>query len=99
MSEVNENIDKPALTFGEKLVGKSFNPSADPRVDRLKALAAEMADIVNEHNGKLLLGLTLSPQEAISVGEDAYLNSTFKGGAIRRILTAQMWAVKHITNK
>ena len=36
------------FTFGEKLVGLSFNPSSDPRVDELKELAARMADIVNE---------------------------------------------------
>ena len=34
------------LTFGEKLVGKTFNPSGDDKVARLKALAAEMSDIV-----------------------------------------------------
>lgn len=88
MSEVNENKEVPRLTFGEKLVGKSFSPSFDPRVDRLKALAAEIADIVNEHNSS-----------DNKTAEGGYLNSTFKGGAIRRILTAQMWAVKHITNK
>lgn len=86
MSEANTQA--PAPTFGEKLVGKNFNPSADPRVDRLKTLAAEMADIVNEHNSS-----------DNKTAEGGYLNSTFKGGAIRRILTAQMWAVKHITNK
>jgi hypothetical protein len=36
-------------TFGEKLVGKTFNPSGDDKVARLKALAAEMADIVEGH--------------------------------------------------
>ena len=31
--------------------------------------------------------------------EDLYLRKTFQDGAIRRILDAQMWSVKHITNK
>lgn len=78
-----------ALSFGERLVGKTFNPSGDDKVARLKALAAEMADIVNAHNSNVVDEL----------GEGQYLNSTFKGGAIRRILDAQMWAVKHLTNK
>lgn len=75
------------LTFGMKLVGIDFNPSGDPKVTELKQLAARMADIVNEHNAP---GTT---------PESGYLNSTFKGGAIRRILDGQMWAVKHVTNK
>lgn len=37
------------LTFGEQLVGKTFNPSGDDKVARIKALSAEIADIVNEH--------------------------------------------------
>lgn len=81
------NGEEMPPTFGEKLVGRTFNPSGDDKVARLKALAAEMADIVNEHNS------------AGTTTESGYLNSTFKGGAIRRILDAQMWAVKHITNK
>lgn len=87
MSEVME--PQQALSFGEKLVGKTFNPSGDDKVARLKALAAEMADIVHAHDSKA----------GDELGEGQYLNSTFKGGAIRRILDAQMWAVKHITNK
>lgn len=35
------------LTFGELLVGKSFNPSNDQRVDRLKELFAEAIDILD----------------------------------------------------
>ena len=36
----------PTISFGDKLVGKTFNPSRDPRVDELKALSAKMIDIV-----------------------------------------------------
>ena len=88
MYEETEKSEAPKeLTFGMKLVGLDFNPSGDPRVTELKQLAARMADIVNEHNSA---GIT---------PESGYLNSTFKGGAIRRILDGQMWAVKHITNR
>ena len=33
-------------SFGELLVGLSFNPSGDPDVHRVKELAAEMAEIL-----------------------------------------------------
>ena len=34
-------------SFGDKAVGRSFNPSKDSRVDRIKALYAEIIDICN----------------------------------------------------
>lgn len=44
------------LTFGEKLVGITFNPSNNEKVDRIKEICAELADIVNSDaagNGKM----------------------------------------------
>jgi hypothetical protein len=38
-------------TFGQKAMGVSFNPSGDDRVARLKALYAEIADILDEDRG------------------------------------------------
>lgn len=75
--------EQPEPTFGQKLVGIHFNPSGDDKVAKAKLLAAQLADIVNDHDGP-------DPK--------SYFNNTFKGGAIRRILDAQMWAVKHLTN-
>ena len=37
------------LTFGEKLVGLTFNPSGDEKVQRAKELCAELADLLNEN--------------------------------------------------
>lgn len=91
-SDPQENTTAP-LSFGEQLVGTDFNPSGDNKVKRLKQLAAEMANIVNEHDSPAAGGDTQPGQHS------SYLNATFKGGAIRRILDAQMWAVKHITNR
>jgi len=45
---------------------------------------AEMADLLEEVN---------------RTQENSYLKNTFYGGAIRRILDAQMWSVKFLTNK
>lgn len=36
------------LTFGERLVGKTFNPSGDEKVARAKAIFAEAADMVTQ---------------------------------------------------
>ena len=36
------------MTFGEKAVGLSFNPSGDELVNRLKALYAEIIDLCND---------------------------------------------------
>ena len=72
------------LSFGQKLVGLTFNPSGDSKVNRIKELAAEMADLITEVNNQQ---------------ESSYLSSTFYGGAVRRILDAQMYSVKFLTNK
>jgi hypothetical protein len=71
------------LTFGQQLVGLSFNPSGDEKVQKVKELCAELADLLHEIE---------------STQSKTYLNSTFYGGAIRRILDAQMWSVKYISN-
>ena len=41
-------MQKRELTFGEQLVGLTFNPSGDAKVQRAKELCAELADLVNE---------------------------------------------------
>jgi hypothetical protein len=40
--------DQRELTFGEKLVGLTFNPSGDKKVQRAKELCAELADLIYE---------------------------------------------------
>ena len=37
-----------SMTLGEKLVGISFNPSGDEKVNRAKELCAELADLVEQ---------------------------------------------------
>jgi len=38
-----------AMTEGEKRVRKSFNPGADPEVEKVKQLSAALIDLVREH--------------------------------------------------
>lgn len=44
IQDVNEDGKRQDLSYGEKAVGLSFNPSADPRVDRIKSLYAQIID-------------------------------------------------------
>ena len=39
---------QPALTFGQKAVGLSFNPSNDPAVDAIKRAYANIIDQLHE---------------------------------------------------
>ncbi len=71
-------------TFGEKLVGITFNPSGDPKVQRVKELCAELADLVSdEYNSR----------------ENTYLVKVLYDHTLVEILNAQMNAVKLLTFK
>lgn len=72
------------LTFGEKLVGITFNPSADDKVAKAKQLCAELADLLKED---------------ATTKEPTYLSSTLYDHAIGEILNAQMNVVKVLTLK
>lgn len=41
--------EEKKLSFGEKLVGLTFNPSGDEKVQRAKELCAELADLLNNN--------------------------------------------------
>lgn len=45
------NTENRELTFGEKAVGITFNPSQNPKVDKVKQLYAEIIDILNDDRG------------------------------------------------
>jgi hypothetical protein len=72
------------LTFGQRLMGINFNPSKDPKVDKVKALMAEVADIVESN---------------VLDGEQDYLYNLVRGIALKELLLAQMSAVKLLTLK
>lgn len=81
----NENKE---FTYGEKLVGLTFNPSGDPKVQRAKELCAELADLV--HN---------SFMEREAKQETILLNAQLFNHAVGEILNAQMNVVKMLTLK
>jgi hypothetical protein len=75
------------LSFGEKAMGVKFNPSGDEKVAKLKALYAEIADILNNDR-------TAANGEPLR-DERARLASI----AITEAQGAQMWAVKAVTTE
>lgn len=74
------------LTFGEKLVGLNFNPSADDNVSKAKRLCAELADLLHVEIYK-------------GDGEVTELQSRLYAHTIGEILNAQMNVVKVLTLK
>lgn len=71
------------LTFGQKAVGLSFNPSNDSLVDRFKV---KLADLIDEAN-------------AVRETSDDQEVKRMASIAITELQTAQMWIVKAVTWK
>lgn len=70
-------------SFGQKLVGITFNPSGNILIDAVKQNAADTIDLIQDSTQ----GVT--SEEARMIHNEA----------ISRIMDAQMWAVKAITWK
>jgi hypothetical protein len=70
--------------FGDLLAGRSSNPSDDARVDRVKEIASELAEILKE-------SYTTSDKNPVT--------SILFDQAVGAIVTAQMLVVKVITFK
>jgi len=73
------------MTYGEKAVGLTFNPSGDEKVNKVKELYAEIIDLCSD----------LRECCGADQGEKGRLLSV----AITEAQSAQMWAVKGITYK
>ena len=69
------------LTYGQELVGLTFNPGNNPDVDAIKRGFAALIDFLYQE--KL---------SSASISKRAILDS-----AMERALDAQMWAVKGVT--
>jgi predicted DNA-binding protein (UPF0251 family) len=77
---MHEN-DQRALTFGEKAVGLTFNPSGDPLVNAIKQ---QFAIAIDEMNALRLRSESNDQKRLASI-------------AITELQGAQMWAVKAAT--
>ena len=69
------------LTFGQKAVGLTFNPSGDPTVNKVKQTCADAIDQMND-----LRSETTSQEK-----------KRLASVAITELQGAQMWAVKALT--
>ena len=78
-------ITERELTFGEKLVGLTFNPSGDEKVTKAKQLCAELAN--------LLYIDYIETKEVSTFKEQLYQHT------VGEILNAQMNVVKVLTLK
>lgn len=77
------------LTYGEKAVGLTFNPSGDVKVQKIKELYSQIIDIMDElRNSQIPEGMPNSNER-----------NRMCSIAITEAQTAQMWAVKSITWK
>lgn len=76
-------MENKTLTYGEKAVGLTFNPSNDPKVQEVKELYAKIIDLI----------ATCGADKSDIFG--GFINEE----AISSAMTAQMWAVKAITYK
>lgn len=82
----DQTMTEPAqreMTFGEKAVGLTFNPSGDPTVEAIKRKCADLIDEIHELR-------TNQPNAEIA---------RMASIAITELQTAQMWAVKAATWK
>jgi hypothetical protein len=83
-----ENQVQRELTFGEKAVGLTFNPSGDEKANRAKQLMAEALDLLKEAEiEKTDNGKAMQSWEA----------NVFRTNAFNKIVDAQMSLVKYIT--
>jgi hypothetical protein len=77
------------LSYGQNLVGLTFNPSGDPKVQKAKELCAELADLIQRD--------LFDRIHSENPPNDLY--KQLHAHAIGEILNAQMNAVKLLTLK
>jgi hypothetical protein len=77
-------VEKVQPKFGDLLVGRSFNPSNDARVDRVKEICSELAEIL---------------KDSYQTSDKNPVTSILFDQAVGAIVTAQMMIVKVVTFK
>ena len=71
------------ITYGQRAVGLSFNPSNDPKVQEAKELCAKLIDLVVNS----------------IVGDQSAFKADLNRRAVQDVVAAQMMAVKVLTWK
>jgi hypothetical protein len=85
-----ENQVQREMTFGEKAVGLTFNPSGDDKVNKAKKLMADALDLLQQ-----------AELEKSDYGKvmQSWEENVFRTNAFNKIVDAQMALVKYITWK
>ena len=78
------------LTFGQQLVGVTFNPSKREDVNKAKRLSADLIDLVADNYNDL------TKNEALKT---SWVRNVLRTAAINAVVTAQMAVVKILTWK
>lgn len=82
-----ENIERN-FTLGEKVVGLTFNPAKDEKVNKAKELMAKAIDLLEEdHNEKTDNGQGMS----------SWTRNVLRTAAFNAIIAGQMALVKYLT--
>ena len=80
--------ESKVLTFGQKAVGLTFNPSGDPRVVKAKQLIADAIDLLEEvHQEKTDNGAASS----------TWYRNVFRTEAFNQLVNASSSLVKYLT--
>jgi len=85
-----ENNTERELSFGEKAVGLTFNPSGDEKVNKAKRLMADALDLLKEVENEKTVNGNVTP---------TWNSNVFRTNAFNKIVDAQMALVKYITWK
>lgn len=72
-------MEERELTLGEKRVGKSFNPSGNENVDKIKSLSAEAIDLLETFRIKDGALASSEVQRAISTAQTNFENASMWG--------------------
>ena len=83
-----ENQVQREMTFGEKAVGLTLNPSGDDKVNKAKQLMADALDLLQQAE------LEKSDYGKVTQSWEA---NVFRTNAFNKIVDAQMALVKYIT--
>lgn len=85
------------LTFGQKAVGLTFNPSGNDKVDKAKQLAADLINLVElDYLEKTISTINEKGNQLSGV---SWTTNVFHTAAFNAIITAQMAVVKFLTWK
>jgi hypothetical protein len=89
----NEHANR-ALSFGEKAVGLTFNPSGDDKVGQAKQMMANVIDLLEQDHQEKVTNNTGG-----GVPSSSWVRNVLRTAAFNAVVTAQMAVVKYLTWK